>query len=115
MAFLEHLLIIVRQLFSGVHFTNGLDPDPSVVHYRITVWITRVIDQARSVTADASVYHNCVVDREQKCVMSDWRTAGAVRVAAVRLGHGDAFAPVFDQPSTRGDEHHCEYPSPMNG
>ena len=68
-AFLEHLLIVVRQLLTGVHVTDGLDPDLPVIHDCIAVRITRMVDETRCVTANSSVYHRLVIDREQKCVM----------------------------------------------
>jgi hypothetical protein len=54
-----------------------------------------MVDPARGITTVQSINYPRVVDVKVKRVL--W-VAGVVRVAALRLGHGDDFAHVFNDP-----------------
>jgi hypothetical protein len=66
---IENVGVVIRQLFARPDIANRLDPDSSVVDYRITVGIARMVDEPRVVSPDGSVDHDVIVDRKKKSVM----------------------------------------------
>ena len=58
-----------------------------------------MVDPARGITAVKAVNYTCIVNVKVKRVLG---VAGVVRVTALRLGHGNDFAHIFDDGFARG-------------
>jgi hypothetical protein len=110
-AFLEHVRVVVRELFARLDVANGLDPNATVVDHGVAIRIARVIDESRLVAVDGGVDHDVVVDREQERVMSF-----AVDVGISRVGFGgrEPLTRVFDETRPRGNSARSECTEPLN-
>src|SRR3954471_6957500 len=58
MPLVEHIRVIVRELLSGRHVPNSLDPDAAIVDDGIAVRIAGVVDESGVVTVDGCVDHD---------------------------------------------------------
>ena len=111
MAFLEHIRVVVRELFARFDVANGLDPDATVVDRRVAIRIARVIDESRLVAADGGIDHDVIVDREQERVMT---FAVDVGISCVGFGGREPLTRVFDETRPRGNSARSECAEPLN-
>ena len=90
--------IVEREFFTAPHLAPRLDEDATIHFNRLTVWAARMVDPTRGIAAVQTINHPRVVDVKVKRVL---RVARVMRVATLRLGHGDDFTHVFDDALTR--------------
>ena len=94
--FVELHVIIIEEFLAGVDVAQRIDEDPVVFLDRFAVWIARMIDPARVVTANFWIYYIAVFQTE---VESVW--------IVFVIGSGfprDAFACVFNNTRAFGNE-----------
>jgi hypothetical protein len=97
--FVTHQPVIERQFFPAPYLTTSLDKDAPLHFNRLAVGAARMIDPARGIAAVKAINHTCVVDVKVKRVLG---VTGVMRVAALRFGHGNDFAHIFDDGFARG-------------
>ena len=111
MSLIENVGVIIRQLFSGFHITDSLDPDTLGLDHRIAVRVARVVDEPRFVPIDGRIDDDIVIDCEKVGVMP---VRFVVRVSGICLDRRKALAGVFDESRSFRYALRCESTESLN-
>src|SRR3954463_6703276 len=106
------VLVIVRQLGTGRYALDRFDPDATALDVRVTVRITRVVDEARIVAVEGGVDDPPAVQREQKRVVP---LIPLVGIPAIRFRVADRFTGILDDACAVRDVLSREGAEPLNG
>ena len=87
------VLVVVGELLSGPNGAKCVDEDSFPLDHRLTIGITRVVDEARIVASNGGIDDRLVVDDEQERVVSGHLV---VVVATVGFVVADTLSRVLD-------------------
>lgn len=111
MTLLQHVRVVIRQLFAGSDVPNRIDPDSPILDDRVAVGITGVVDESCIVSIHRGIDDDIIVDGEEISMMPLLRI---IRISLVRLLWSETLAGVFDQARARRDRTNCKSAEPLN-
>jgi hypothetical protein len=105
MALLEHVRVIVRELFTGGDVANCIYPDSPVIDDGVAIRIARVVDEPRFVSVKGGIDYDVVVDGKEIRMMPLLYSVG---ISLVCLSGRQSLAGVFDNARAGSDRADCE-------
>jgi hypothetical protein len=107
---LQHIRVIVRELLAGSDVANGVDPDATVIDYRIAVRIARMIDEPRFVSIESGVDYDIVIDCKEIRMMPLLCTVG---ISLIRFSRRQALSRILDDSGAGCDRAGGESAEPL--